>query len=131
MQVIHRLASVGVGLSIDDFGTGYSSLAYLKRLPVNEIKVDRSFVLNMTSDVNDATIVRATVDLSHNLGLRVVAEGVEDTETWTQLAELRCDLAQGYLLGRPVPAQDFERWLIERAGVIDEDIREPVVTPRG
>jgi len=127
--VIHRLASVGVGLSIDDFGTGYSSLAYLKRLPVNEIEVDRSFVLNMTSDVNDATIVRATVDLSHNLGLRVVAEGVEDADTWTQLAELRCDLAQGYLLGRPVPAPDFERWLIERAGALDEDLREPAVTP--
>jgi diguanylate cyclase (GGDEF)-like protein len=129
MQVIHRLASVGVGLSIDDFGTGYSSLAYLKRLPVNEIKVDRSFVLNMTSDVNDATIVRATVDLSHNLGLRVVAEGVEDTETWAKLAELHCDLAQGYLLGRPAPADDFERWLIERAGSLDDDIREPAAAP--
>jgi diguanylate cyclase (GGDEF)-like protein len=116
IQVITRLNAVGVGLSIDDFGTGYSSLSYLKRLPVNEIKVDKSFVLNMRHDPNDATIVRATIDLSHNLGLRVVAEGVENIETWRQLASLHCDLAQGYLVSRPVGAADFDRWLSEQHG---------------
>jgi diguanylate cyclase (GGDEF)-like protein len=113
-QVLDRLAKVGVGLSIDDFGTGYSSMAYLKRLPIEEIKVDRSFVSQMHVDANDFMIVRATVDLGRNLGLRVVAEGVEDVETFDRLADFGCDEAQGYYISRPLHAVDFTRWLSVR-----------------
>jgi diguanylate cyclase (GGDEF)-like protein len=102
--VLGRLSALGVSVAIDDFGTGYSSLSRLKRLPVDEIKIDKSFVGGMLGDENDAVIVRSTIDLAHNLGLRVVAEGVEDYETWVQLAELGCDMAQGYYVSRPVPA---------------------------
>jgi diguanylate cyclase (GGDEF)-like protein len=109
--VLQRLSDVGVRLSVDDFGTGYSSLSHLKRLPINEIKVDRSFVTSMMSEPNDAMIVRATVELGRNLGLQVVAEGVEDRETWDRLAEFGCDLAQGYYLSRPVSASELTTWL--------------------
>ena len=112
--ILDRLAGVGVDLSIDDFGTGYSSLAYLRRLPIDEIKVDRSFVMRMHKDPNDAMIVRATVDLGRNLGLRVVAEGVENAETWDQLRVLGCDVAQGYFLSKPMPASETTIWLAER-----------------
>jgi hypothetical protein len=107
-------------LSIDDFGTGYSSLSYLKRLPIGEIKIDRSFVMNMHENANDAMIVRATTELGRNLGLRVVAEGVETRTAWDQLAAMRCDIAQGYYLSRPIPAQEITRWMalreLDRAG---------------
>ena len=109
-QVLNDLAAMGVSLSIDDFGTGYSSLAYLKRLPVTELKVDRSFVMNMTQDDSDATIVRSTVDLARNLGLRVVAEGVEDAAAWSALAHLGCDLAQGYYLSPPLKPEEIAPW---------------------
>ena len=109
IAVLCGLRRVGVRLSIDDFGTGYSSLAYLKRLPVDEVKLDKSFVLNMTGDANDAAIVRSTIELAHNLGLQLVAEGVEDQETLELLADLGCDLAQGYHLARPMPADDLVR----------------------
>ncbi|HEV7887845.1 MAG TPA: EAL domain-containing protein, partial [Acidimicrobiales bacterium] len=95
----------------DDFGTGYSSLAYLKRLPVNEVKVDRSFVMNMATDNDDAVIVRSTVDLARNLGLRVVAEGVEDAAAWDHLRVLGCDAVQGYYLAKPMPATQVQHWL--------------------
>ena len=101
------LRRIGVRLSVDDFGTGYSSLAYLKRLPVDEVKLDKSFVLNMTGDPDDAAIVRSTIELAHNLGLQLVAEGVEDQETLELLASLGCDLAQGYHLARPIPADEL------------------------
>ena len=106
-----RLAEMGVQLSVDDFGTGYSSLSYLKRLPVHEVKIDRSFVTAMDTDPDDAAIVRSIVDLGANLSLRVVAEGVEHSAAWARLAELGCDSAQGYLLARPMPAADFPTWL--------------------
>ena len=102
--VLARVRDMGIAVSIDDFGTGYSSLAHLKRLPVDEIKIDRSFVMNMALDRSDAVIVRSTIELARNLGLRVVAEGVEDAAVWQELADLRCDLAQGYLISHAVPA---------------------------
>jgi EAL domain-containing protein (putative c-di-GMP-specific phosphodiesterase class I) len=114
LSVLDRLAGLGLTLAIDDFGTGYSSLAYLKRLPVDEVKIDKSFVLDMKADPDDEAIVRSTVDLGHNLGLRVVAEGVEDEDTWRRLAELGCDRAQGFHLARPMPADALEQWLAAR-----------------
>jgi diguanylate cyclase (GGDEF)-like protein len=107
---LNRLAEMGFGLSIDDFGTGYSSLAYLKRLPVDELKIDKSFVLGMQTDEDDATIVRSTIDLAHNLGLKVVAEGVETADLYDRLAGLECDDAQGYHISRPLPAAEFGAW---------------------
>jgi EAL domain-containing protein (putative c-di-GMP-specific phosphodiesterase class I) len=109
---LERLSALGFRLSIDDFGTGYSSLAYLKRLPVDELKIDKSFVLSMEADVDDAKIVRSTIDLAHNLGLSVVAEGVENATVWNMLRELRCDQAQGFHMGRPMAAADFLQWSV-------------------
>jgi diguanylate cyclase (GGDEF)-like protein len=114
LDVLTRLNAMGIGLSVDDFGTGYSSLAYLKDLPVCELKIDRKFVNNMTEDGDDAFIVRSTIDLGRNLGLQVVAEGVETEAVWDQLALLGCDVAQGYYLARPLPAADLTSWLQER-----------------
>ncbi len=111
MEVLSRLREMGVGISIDDFGTGYSSLAYLKRLPVDELKIDKSFVANMATDENDAAIVRSTIGLAHDLGLTVVAEGIEDQATWDLLAELGCDVGQGYYVSRPMPAAALGVWL--------------------
>ncbi|MBV8618832.1 MAG: EAL domain-containing protein [Curvibacter sp.] len=111
---LNRLSAQGFKLSIDDFGTGYSSLAYLKRLPVDELKIDKSFVLGMENDEDDAKIVRSTIDLAHNLGLSVVAEGVENQDLLVRLAQLDCDEAQGYHLSRPLPAPAFADWLEAR-----------------
>ena len=102
-----RFRELGIELSLDDFGTGYSSLTHLKALPVGELKIDRSFVSRMCSETTDAAIVFAMIQLAHTLGIRVVAEGVEDTETWDALRSLHCDLIQGYLLSRPVPAGEL------------------------
>ena len=110
LATLNRLSALGFKLSIDDFGTGYSSLAYLKRLPVDELKIDKSFVMSMEKDLDDAKIVRSTIDLAHNLGLTVVAEGVENSKAWEMLRELSCDEAQGYHMGRPMPASDFIVW---------------------
>jgi EAL domain-containing protein (putative c-di-GMP-specific phosphodiesterase class I) len=118
LDVLLRLSALGVRASIDDFGTGYSSLAYLKSLPVDELKIDRSFVQHMANVEADTAIVRSTVTLSHSLGLHVVAEGVEDQETLNLLAVLGCDTAQGYYLSRPVPPRDLERWLRQTRQVI-------------
>jgi diguanylate cyclase (GGDEF)-like protein len=114
LRNLTALARLGVRLSLDDFGTGYSSLAYLRRLPVTEIKIDKSFVLRMDVDDEDATIVRSTIDLAHGLGLRVLAEGVETAETWQRLSDLGCDAAQGYFLSRPHPASVVTDWLAAR-----------------
>ncbi|WP_295955985.1 EAL domain-containing protein [Rhodoferax sp.] len=105
-----RLSERGFKLSIDDFGTGYSSLAYLKRLPVDELKIDKSFVMGMERDPDDAKIVRSTIDLAHNMGLSVVAEGVENIEIWHLLREQKCDEAQGYYMSKPLPVDAFKAW---------------------
>ena len=131
LEVLGRLHALGVGLAVDDFGTGYSSMAYLKELPVDELKIDRSFVSQMATSPNDAVIVRSTIDLGHNLGLRVVAEGVETQRAWDELAGLGCDTAQGYLLGRPVPAAELEQQLSESAkpaADAEADARPQVLT---
>jgi diguanylate cyclase len=112
--VLQELSDLGLRLSIDDFGTGYSSLAYLRQLPVDEIKIDRSFVMGMGNEADDAVIVRSTVDLGRNLGLDVVAEGVETLELWNRLRDLGCQTAQGYFLSRPVSAQELAAWLKSR-----------------
>ena len=107
LATLDALSAIGFKLSIDDFGTGYSSLAYLKRLPVDELKIDQSFVRSMQAESDDAMIVRSTVDLAHNLGITVVAEGVENIEVWDMLRDLKCDQAQGFFMGRPMPVSDF------------------------
>jgi diguanylate cyclase (GGDEF)-like protein/PAS domain S-box-containing protein len=112
-EVLNRLHLMGVGVSVDDFGTGYSSLAYLQRLPVDEIKVDRSFVTDLLKASDNEVIVRSTVDLAHNLGLRVVAEGVEDEDVLELLAGYGCDSAQGFFFSRPRSAAELEAWLTE------------------
>jgi diguanylate cyclase (GGDEF)-like protein len=111
-DILRRIRATGVRVSIDDYGAGYSSLAYLKNLDVDELKIDRQFVMNVRADVTDRIIVQSTIDLGHQLGLRVVAEGVEDVETATLLAEMSCDLLQGYVLGSPVDAAA----IVERVG---------------
>ena len=111
MAILGRLNQMRVEMSIDDFGTGYSSLGHLRKLPVKELKIDKSFVMNMGIDESDAIIVRSTIDLGRNLGLRVVAEGVETAEIWRQLVVLGCDYAQGYYRSRPMPADEMPRWL--------------------
>jgi diguanylate cyclase (GGDEF)-like protein len=120
-QVLSRLNEMGLGLAIDDFGTGYSSLAYLKRLPVQTIKIDRSFVMDMCEDASDATIVRSTVDLGRNLGLAIVAEGVESQEIWDALRALGCSLAQGYFIGRPMAAAELTTMLSQ--GMAPRELR--------
>ncbi|HEY5881352.1 MAG TPA: EAL domain-containing protein [Nakamurella sp.] len=114
LPVLRRLHAMGIRLSVDDFGTGYSSLAYLRRLPIDEIKIDRSFVQGMGTDLSDLAIVRAIVDLGHSLGLRVVAEGVEEEAARDALREMECDEAQGFLISRPMPMDRFEAWLQSR-----------------
>jgi len=111
--VLSLLNSMGIRIAIDDFGTGYSSLAYLKNLPVHELKIDRSFVMNIVRDESDVSIVKSTIDLAHNLGLSVVAEGVEDKESWNILENMNCDVIQGYYISRPLPNVDFEEWYVE------------------
>lgn len=106
-EILETLDMMGIALSVDDFGTGYSSLSYLKQLPVSELKIDKSFVMEMIEDENDEVIVKATIDLAHNLGLKTVAEGVADQKTWDFLRSLNCDIAQGYFISRPVSAEEF------------------------
>jgi len=113
MDVLARLAALGVHLAVDDFGSGYSSLAYLKKLPVDELKIDKGFVREMATDETDRAIVASTVGMGHALGLRVVAEGIEDQATWELLAGMGCDMAQGYYVARPLPPDALVRWLRE------------------
>ncbi len=108
---LREIKEKGIGISIDDFGTGYSSLAYFKDIPADELKIDKSFVFRMLEDPADERIVRAVINLAHGFDLSVVAEGVENAETLAALAEMQCDLAQGYYLAKPIPQRDFIRWL--------------------
>jgi EAL domain-containing protein (putative c-di-GMP-specific phosphodiesterase class I) len=117
-QVMAGLRRLGVRLSIDDYGTGYSSLSYLRALPVDELKLDRSFVSNLTSDERAAAIVRSTLQLSRDLGMGMVVEGVEDAATLTALRAWGCDFAQGYHIARPMPAERFLGWLAEQPAVV-------------
>jgi diguanylate cyclase (GGDEF)-like protein len=112
--ILRRLREIGVQLSVDDFGTGHSSLAYLKNLPVTELKIDRTFIKGLTSDAEDAIIIESATELAHNLGLSIVAEGVEDQETLNALQTLGVDVAQGFHLGRPMAEDMLERWVAER-----------------
>jgi len=107
LEIIHKLHDQGFSLSIDDYGTGYSSLAYLKKMPLSELKIDRSFVTDILQNNNDQVIVNATINLAHNLGLSVTAEGVEDEATMQQLQDYNCDLAQGYYINKPLPFDKF------------------------
>ncbi|NHN34037.1 two-component system response regulator [Paenibacillus agricola] len=113
-EVLMNIHEMGIQLSIDDFGTGYSSLAYLKTLPVDTIKIDKSFVADMANDATDSMIVRSIIFLAHNLGLKVVAEGVEDLQSWNMLASYGCDIIQGYYLQKPLAPYEFKRWLVAR-----------------
>ena len=121
--MLERLSRAGVRLSIDDFGTGYSSLSYLSRLPLDEIKIDRSFVKRMAHDARDASIVKSTIGLGHALGLTVVAEGIEDEDTLRLLAALGCDAAQGYYIGMPLGGQRLADWMRDRAFNLGADLR--------
>jgi diguanylate cyclase (GGDEF)-like protein len=113
-EMLDRLARIGVRLAIDDYGTGYSSLSYLHRLPIHQVKLDRSFTTNITTNAISATIVRSTIELAHKLGATVVAEGIETDEQWHRLADLGCDIAQGYLIGKPLAANELQRRLTEK-----------------
>lgn len=113
MDTVTRLHALGIRLAIDDFGTGYSSLYYLKKLPVDELKIDRSFVMHMHDDNDDKMIVHSTIDLAHNLGLTVTAEGVEDHRTYGLLRTLGCDAAQGYYIAKPMPSEQLAQWLVD------------------
>ncbi|RJQ69428.1 EAL domain-containing protein [Pseudonocardiaceae bacterium YIM PH 21723] len=126
LPVLRRLHALGVVLAVDDFGTGYSSLAYLRQLPVDEVKIDKSFVLGMGTDLGDMAVVRSIVELGHTLGLTVVAEGVEEDAARDQLVDMGCDVAQGYLISRPLSEDRLEAWLRARTertrGLRDETI---------
>jgi EAL domain-containing protein (putative c-di-GMP-specific phosphodiesterase class I) len=111
VEVLARLRALGVRVSVDDFGTGHSSLAYLKELPIDEVKIDRAFVQHLATDPRDRAIVRAVIGLAHELGLLVVAEGVENRDTWDILRRADCDVIQGYFVSRPVSAADLAIWL--------------------
>tara|TARA_R110000868_G_scaffold25848_3_gene100249 strand:- start:22434 stop:24770 length:2337 start_codon:yes stop_codon:yes gene_type:complete len=115
LQVLHGLRECGISLSVDDFGTGYSSLAQLKRMPVQELKIDQSFIRDLDDGSEDSVIVRSTIEMSHSLGLKVVAEGVEFERSLELLALWNCDTAQGYLISRPLAAQAFETWMAQHA----------------
>ncbi len=115
LQVLHGLRECGISLSVDDFGTGYSSLAQLKRMPVQELKIDQSFIRDLDDASEDAVIVRSTIEMSHSLGLKVVAEGVEFERSLQLLGRWQCDIAQGYLISRPLAAKAFETWMAQHA----------------
>lgn len=122
-ETLKKLHGIGIRFAIDDFGVGYSSLAYLQKLPVDQIKIDKSFVMHMVENEGDMTIVRSTIELAHNLGLKVVAEGVENQEILARLTEMGCDAAQGYFISRPLPVQELTRWLCESSWASTKSIQ--------
>ncbi|OYW20545.1 MAG: hypothetical protein B7Z52_02160, partial [Burkholderiales bacterium 12-64-5] len=121
IRVLKQLRAIGVGLSIDDFGTGQSSLAYLQRLPVNELKIDRSFVDGVDRDPRRQALLRSIVDIGHSLGLEVTAEGVETEAELAILRRARCDLVQGYLIARPMSLEAFEAWHATMTSAIEQE----------
>ena len=123
--LLERLAAQGVALSIDDFGAGYTSLGQLKTLPVTELKIDKSFVMTMTTDHSNALIVHSVVDLGHNLGLTLVAEGVETEQAMVALGGYGCDVAQGYHLSRPITAAAFDLWRDSRPTALPPALCSP------
>ena len=125
LDVVARLGELGLAFALDDFGTGYSSLAYLKRLPVQELKIDRSFVTDMDASRDDAVIVQSTIDLARNLGLQVIAEGVETEETWARLEQFGCHGAQGYFLSPPLPSGELTAWLAGHPEASDPAASQP------
>ena len=118
VETLHRLKALGVQLAIDDFGTGYSSLSYLKRFPIDRLKIDRSFIIHVTSDPGDASVTQAIIAVAHNLGLSVTAEGVEEPEQLAFLKENRCEEVQGFLFSKPLPAPELARLLSETGGIV-------------
>lgn len=128
LETLDKLNKMGIQLSLDDFGTGYSSLAYLKKLPVSEIKIDRSFIKDMELDASDTVIVRSTIALGHNLGMKVVAEGVENSQIWDLLSALGCDASQGYYMSRPLTAAALGEWLATSAWA-KGSVQSPVLYP--
>jgi EAL domain-containing protein (putative c-di-GMP-specific phosphodiesterase class I) len=124
-ETLTRLRQEGIEISIDDFGTGYSSLSYLRDLPIDELKLDRSFVLSMSDDPRATALVAAAIALAHSLGLRMVAEGVETECAYDQLKRLGCELAQGYFMSRPVPPVELELWLDARGEAGHADASRP------
>jgi EAL domain-containing protein (putative c-di-GMP-specific phosphodiesterase class I) len=126
VPTLSTLRSLGVGVAIDDFGTGYSSLTYLAHLPADRIKVDRSFIRAMANDRGAAAIVRAAIDLAHDLKLEVVAEGVEEPTEWAQLLEMGAESVQGYFISRPLPASEIPAWLAAYVPPLAVPLREAV-----
>jgi diguanylate cyclase len=126
VQALEKLVDLGLLVSVDDFGTGYSSLTRLRSLPVQEVKIDRSFVRHLAERKDDQAIVRAVIGLGHDLGLRVVAEGVEDEAAWRLLDTFGCDLVQGYFLARPMPAETMTGWLAEHFAAYATRLRSDV-----
>ena len=116
MTYIDEISNCGVRLSVDDLGTGFSALSYLKNYPVSTVKIDRSFIMDLPADKENAVLVQAIIAMAHGLGLEVIAEGVETIEQWEFLRALDCDFAQGYYFGKPMPGNEFEDFLISQAG---------------
>jgi EAL domain-containing protein (putative c-di-GMP-specific phosphodiesterase class I) len=131
LKSLTKLRNMGISLSIDDFGTGYSSLAYLQRLPVYAVKIDQSFIRDMSIDVSSRAIVEATVDLAHRLGLKAIAEGVETQAEYDALRSIGCDFAQGYLIARPLAPGSVARWVVDREQGKIVDLHRPATQATG
>jgi EAL domain-containing protein (putative c-di-GMP-specific phosphodiesterase class I) len=114
-NVLSRLHAMGVRIAVDDFGKGYSSLCYLRELPIDELKLDKSFIHSMTDNARATALVVSTIDLAHNLGLEMTAEGVESSAAFESLSDYGCDVAQGYFMSRPVPAAELDQWIADRS----------------
>ena len=127
-RVLDALASLGIKIAIDDYGTGYSSLAYIHRLPVKELKIDRSFVTNLPNEESNGIIVRSSIAMAHSLGLTVVAEGAEDAMTCALLADVGCDLIQGYYLAKPMEPDELRDWILAGASLEFEPLRRSPTT---